>query len=242
MSIATPRRGFERPGGGGSSVFPDRKAGFWYLDDYINSLMSSFAVNGTATNSRTATSVGGHPGINLATVSAAATPDRASSDINNASSTFSTGGGIITAEYDLKITTLSNGTDNIQIRLCFAGGAQINSQADMTTGVYLEYDFAAHGSHNWFLCASVASVRTKTDTGVTANTQWTRLKLQLAADDSSLTAYINDVLTGATVSTNIPVINTDMSFGWQVVKQLGANPLSVGFDFIEVMQTFSSAR
>jgi len=237
----TLRRGLQRIGG--ASIVPDRRAGFWYRDDFTNNLLGTTANNGTGSSSKIATSSVGHPGILRGGVTAAATPDRTSYDMNSGSSTFVNGGGVITVETELRIPTLSNGTDNIALRFGFAGAAQIASQVDFTTGVYFEQDYGNHGnSNNLFVCAANASVRTKTDStqAPTANA-WFRLKLAMAADGSSVTGYINDVAV-AVVSTNLPNPNTLMAFGFHVVKTLGAGTLNVDFDFIEVMQTFSSQR
>lgn len=221
---------------------PDRLAGFWFREEYLNATMSLFFTNGTGTNSRTASAIGGRPGINVATVTASATPDRASSTMSN-SPVYATGGGLMTLEGELKIPTLSNGVDNLTMRFAIAGPSQINGNIDLTGGVYFEYDYGNHAnSQNLFLCAATGGVRTKIDTGfaMVANT-WTRLKLQLAADSSAVTGFVNGANVGV-VNTNVPVANTMLDFGWHVVKQLGAGALNVNFDYLEVIQTFTSSR
>lgn len=238
------RSGFQRAGGGSSSVVPDRRQGAWFRDDFLRSDAGSLGTNGTATNSGTSVVVQGHPGVNRGNVSAAATPDRASYIYPNAD--WPLGGGVMTLELGFRIPTLSNGVDNAAFRFGWAITANIPTQVDFVTGIYLENDFGAHGnSNNWFFATANASVRTKTDTTIAAVAgAWARLKIVTSADGTASFAYINDVLAASFLAGqgNPPAVGTALTCGMQEVKTLGAGTLMWDWDYIEATQLFTSQR
>lgn len=156
--------------------------------------------------------------------------------------TWVPGGGKFRFRARVRMPALSDGTNNLVIRI---GPGDASTHADHTDGVYLEYDYGTNGNHNWFLCTASNGARTKTSTGIalTANT-WTTVEIIINAAGTSVTAYVDGVAAAAAVTTNIPLGSSrTMSAGiFGVFKQLGAGALEAEIDWLEWSEVLSTAR
>jgi len=115
---------------------------------------------------------------------------------------FLFGGGVYTIEGDIYITTLSDGTETYALRFGFGDGLS-GAPVD---GAYFYYTDVGGGgaTPNWHRNTVSNSVLTSTDTGVAAVAGvWTRLKIVVNADATSVEYFINGVSVGSNV-TNIP--------------------------------------
>jgi hypothetical protein len=151
---------------------------------------------------------------------------------NNNTAGLLLGGGKVWARTLFRVATRSDGTNNIVFRIGPGDGTAI---LDNTDAVYLEYDFATYGDHNFRLCAANNGTRTKLDTGIALVASagvMTSALLMVNAAGTSLTARIGGVAATSAVTTNIPTaVNRVMAIANAFVqKQLGAGALTFDFD------------
>lgn len=241
------RRPFERSE---DSVVPPLSSGLHFRDDFLHKLLSSFDVNGgggaTFSAAPNASMGASHPGCVTGTVTALGDGNRIRPS-NSADGAMFFGGGEVTLEWVVHVVTLSDGVNNLVLRI---GAGDGNGIVDHVDGVYFEYDFATHGHHRWMLCAASNSVRTKVDTGQTVVAgENTRLKLVVSADATQLTGFVQhgdggvEVPCASAVAANIPATTARLCQPClQAGKQLGAGALTYHADAYEVRQEFTSAR
>lgn len=221
-------------------MVPKMSTGFAFRDDFINQLVSQFLTAGAGTNGNPAGDAS-HIGTIQQSVGAAGVDGALiKTGVTNAQP-FLFGGGAWEVEGLSRLPALSNGVQNLTARWGFGDSAGV---ADHTDGVYLEQDFGVYGDQNYRLCASSNSVRTKVDTGIAAvaglETHW---QININAAGTLVTATINGVASSNTVNSNIPTAAGRQTSGClQLVKQLGANTLSVVHDFWEIRCALTTAR
>jgi hypothetical protein len=126
--------------------------------------------------------------------------------IGNSTPTIAFGNGVWNFETSILLPALSVLIDRYRTTHGFASTTGIT---DETNGVFFTYDEGGTingttASPNW-VCISVAgSVRTLTTTSVpVSNTSWTKLRISVNANATSVSYYINGTLV-ATHTTNIP--------------------------------------
>jgi hypothetical protein len=230
-------------GGGSSPVVISEQ--ITYADDFLSDRLSFLSVAGGGTNGGGGSDMGNnHPGTYTQTVTAAGV-DAARIVAARAAGTAAAiffGGGLVTWQTSHQIPTRSNGVDNIVVRV---GMHDANTINDATDGVYLEYDFATHGNHNYWLCAANNSARTKVDTNiaVTAGAN-RRIVIVVNAAGTLVTAAIDGVASSNTVAANIPVTAARNTYAGnlQAFKQLGAGALTVIHDYYSFNQVFTTPR
>jgi hypothetical protein len=100
-------------------------------------------------------------------------------------------------EIDCRLPALSDATNEYIARM----GIGNVGGADFVEGIYFEYDRTS--STNWRYCTASTSTRTKNNSTIPVSTDWTKLKIVVNADISSVEYFINDISVG-TITTNIP--------------------------------------
>lgn len=221
---------------------PRDKNGWFEGDDFLGSELSttSNVAGGTSAFGSALLGTSKHPGVMVQTVTAVGDGARVTLG-NGVNAGLFFGGGVYWTEFLGIVPTRSDGTNNIIIR---CGWDDAAATTDVTDGVYLEYDFATHGDHNWRLCASSNSVRTKVDTGIAlASGTAFRARLEVNAAASLVSATINGAASANTVGSNIPTTSarqTTRSLKCQ--KQLGAGALTVAWDYHRQGGFFTTAR
>jgi len=144
---------------------------------------------------------------------------------------FLFGAGTYTIESDIYISALSTATETYTIKFGFG---DVYSGADFVDGAYFLYSDAGGGSPtpNWYKCTASNSTRTKTDTTIAAvAAAWTRLKIVVNADGTSVEYFINDVSAGV-VTTNIPTGSgrvTGANLG--IIKSAGTTAATIRSDW-----------
>jgi hypothetical protein len=141
-----------------------------------------------------------HPGtIQLALGSGAFANIYLGCRYDNNSSGF--GSGVVTLQWRVLINTLSSGTNRYNL---YIGFSDVDS-SEPTTGAYFEYIDTVNSGK--FECVTAnSSTYTRTDSGVTADTDWHDYKIVANVDNTSVEFYIDDVLV-ATNTTNLPSSN-----------------------------------
>lgn len=221
-----------------NDIVPPVRTGLWARDDFMNQLVSSFTVTATGTNGTTG--VAGRPGIVTQTVTAVG--DAARVNLATPSTTgLLVGGGIIDVNASVQVVQLSDGTDNLVVRV---GLGDTAGATDIIDGCYLEYDFGTHGHHNWMLCTAANSARTKTTTGIAVNAgSYSRIHIRVNADASSVSCDVDGVAGASAVTTNIPTAaSRTTTLQMQTVKALGALARQAFIDYYDLVQTFTTAR
>ena len=173
---------------------------WWYFEDFIKytptygSVWQSAAV-GAGASAATGTGSSTRPGIGIVQTGTTAAGYAA---FLADDAPFVLGGGIYTFECECLLPILSTAIEEF---FCIVGfGDTFN--ADQVDGVYFRYDRAVLGT-NWFICGANNSVRTATDSGIAADTNYHKFKIVVNAAGTSAEFFIDDVSVG-TVIANLP--------------------------------------
>lgn len=223
-------------------IFGTDRMSFYYCEDFVSTGMTTITLQGLGASALTQV-LAGSPGIQRSTVTTSATPDAVRITATNViiTSMLVGGGNPIFFEGRCRTPTVQDATDQWSDRWGLGDGAVA---ADATDGLYFESNRTVNGDNNVRLCAAAAGTRTKTTMGVapTANT-FERWKLILNGGGTSVQGYLNDVLTGAAVTTNIPTAGSTGMWWLQLIKTAGTtNARSVDRDYAETYQMFSAGR
>jgi hypothetical protein len=148
------------------------------------------------------------------------------------------GGGVYTIEADIYISDLSTLAETYTLRFGFGDSAS----GDFTDGAYFEYSDAG-ATPNWYKCTAANSVRTKTDTTVAVVTgAWTRLKIVVNADGTSVEYFINGVSVGV-VTTDIPLgAGRGTTAILSIKKSNGITPREVDIDWVWIHINLTATR
>lgn len=149
------------------------------------------------------------------------------------------GGGVLDCYWIMKLDTLSDVTNTYTIRI----GLGDNSNADNVAGVYFEYTDGVN-SGNWQIKTAANSVRTTTNTSTAVDTNWTTLRINVNADATLCTFYINGSSVG-TINTNIPTTNSNnykLNPNAMIVKSVGTTRRDFFLDKCVLYQKITSNR
>lgn len=175
---------------------------FFVLDHFIGQRQNFWLAlsGGGAGFDRNVAVDGAHPGtIQLALGSGAFANIYLGCRYDNNSMAF--GSGIVTLQWRVLINTLSSGTNRYNL---YIGFSDFDS-SEPTTGAYFEYIDTVNSGK--FECVTAnSSTYTRTDSGVTADTDWHDYKIVANVDNTAVDFYIDDVLV-ATNTTNLPSSN-----------------------------------
>ena len=160
--------------------------------------------------------------------------------------TFFVGSGAISYEVLINIETLSTLANRfVNIFGLYTGGSLVSSN-NLIGFIYDEGGVFASGgigaSPNWKCVTGNAGTRTSTDStiAVTASA-WTKLRIEINANATSVGFYINDTLV-ATNASNIPATTTAMYFLNAMQKTTGLTSVNMYADYLSFKQTFTTAR
>lgn len=155
------------------------------------------------------------------------------------------GGGQYRWDSRVRIPVNSNGTDTFQFLCGFWDNAGGISQTD---GIYFLYDSqgvstGSAASGNWQIVTCSNSVRTFTTTSVAIdNTNLQKLRIDVNADATSVTFYINDVAVG-THTTNIPSGASRLTTsGVYLQKSAGTTARTADVDYLYLKAKFTTPR
>jgi hypothetical protein len=185
--------------------------------------------------------IGSNPVINANQIGVIQIGTASSATANAAVRTFTnilcSGGGVLTFETNLQVTTLADTNERYIVRAGFANVAT----AAPANGYYFEYDQIT--SNNWRICAANNSTRTQTTTSTAVTTNFDTLKIVVNAANTSAEFFINGVSVG-TVTSNLPASSTSQQFGVlvSIVKSLGTTSREVNIDWIEAKKVLTGTR
>lgn len=150
--------------------------------------------------------------------------------VDNNSMAF--GGGNLSAEFYLKIVTLSSGSNRYNF---YIGFSDVDNVAP-TNGAYFEYIDNVNSGR--FQCKTTASsTTTNNNSGITADTNWHYFKIVVNAAATSIEFYIDNVLV-ATNTTNIPTANVYPCI-YLLNNGTASDTASVRFDAFLLTQSLS---
>jgi hypothetical protein len=160
--------------------------------------------------------------------------------------TFFIGSGAISYEVLINIETLSTLANRFVNVFGLYTGSSITTSNNLISFIYDEGGVFASGgigaSPNWKCVTGNAGTRTSTDStiAVTASA-WTKLRIEINANATSVGFYINDTLV-ATNASNIPATTTAMYFLNGMQKTTGLTSVNMYADYLSFKQTFTTAR
>lgn len=235
----------EDAGGGVADIYVnDPTRIIEYFDDFLSDRLSFFSVAGGGSNGGGGSDMGSNgPGTYTQTVTAVADGARiVCARASGSAAVVFFGGGVVKWAWRHQIPTLSDGTNRIVLRAGMFDGAV---GADASDGVYLEYDLATHGNHNYWLCAANNSSRTKRDTGIAAVAGSNRTAIITVNAAGTLASVTIDGVPGAlTVAADIPTTSARNTFAAniQTIKSLGSGALTTIHDYYKFRQIFTTPR
>lgn len=214
-------------GSGGSNV------GAWKMPWRAITGSGLFGVTGTINNPGIATSVAsgaGQPnGMNLFQAGA----------VTTFPSQIALGGGLTSISWIVQLSSLSSGGNTYRFSCGMADNVTLQTATDsFVSGVYFQYTNAVNGGQ-WTINCTSASVTTSVNTSVVANTSFVTLTIIANAAASSVSFYINNILVGTAISTNIPT--AALSPFMMAVNLSGTNP-NLNADLFWITISLSNPR
>lgn len=147
------------------------------------------------------------------------------------------GGGIWKFGARVQIPTLSDGTEDFQVRVGFQDGG---ANAEATDGAFFRYQHSVN-SGKWQRVTRSNSTETATDTGSTPSAAtWYVLEIVVNAAASSIEFFVNGVSVGSN-TTNIPTgTGRETGAGTQIWKQAGTTSRSVLLDWQYIEHVYTT--
>jgi hypothetical protein len=117
---------------------------------------------------------------------------------------FRLGGGTTTINWIVNLTALSSGGNTYRFSCGLSDTTTLNSNSDsFVDGVYFQYTNAVNGGQ-WQIKSTSSSVTTTVSTSVVTAIGFNTLTMVINAGATSISYYINNVLVGTAITTNIP--------------------------------------
>jgi len=156
---------------------------------------------------------------------------------------FQFGGGNWIYESYIEVDTLSDATDRFRF---MSGFGNVATNLNETIGAFFTYDEGGTingttASPNWQCITINGGVRTLTTTSVPVTTTWTKLRIVVNPDATSVSFYVNGTLV-AFHTTNIPVFTSRFKVKQMIAKALGVNNRFVYCDYIFYENTLTTLR
>lgn len=218
-----------------------RDWGVEFIEDF-HAAGLSYVWNGAALNSGNVSSLSGYFGT--ATINTQ-TNTNGGYQYRGTTSAIQFGGGQYRWDSRVRIPTNSDGTNTFQF-LC--GFWDTISGVNQVDGIYFLYDSqgvstGSAASGNWQIVTASNSVRTFTTTGtVIDNSNLQKLRIDVNADATSVTFYINDVSVG-THTTNIPSGASRLTTsGVYLQKSAGTTARTAQIDYLYLKAKFTTPR
>ena len=160
--------------------------------------------------------------------------------------TFFVGSGAISYEVLINIETLSTLANRFVNVFGFYTGSSITTSNNLISFIYDEGGVFASGgigaSANWKCVTGNAGTRTSTDSTISVTASaWTKLRIEINANATSVGFYINDTLV-ATNASNIPATTTGLYFLNGIQKTTGLTSVNIYGDYFSLKQNFTTAR
>jgi hypothetical protein len=208
----------------------------WDFFDSLNGTPFGDSLGGAGTsNAASAPLDTNHQGIVTSSTGTTATGRAGLFNLSGAS--IRLGGGQITVECIVRIPVLSTVGEEFIVRV----GLNDNPGADVTDGVFFEYDRL--NSLNWRMATAANSVRTKTNTttAVTAAT-WYRLTMVINPAANSVEYFIDGVSVGTIVATIPTGAGRETSMGFNIQKSAGVTARTLLTDKVYFRQALTTPR
>jgi hypothetical protein len=117
---------------------------------------------------------------------------------------FASGGGAISSSWVVELQALSSGGNTYRFSCGLADGTTLVGDTDaFVDGVYFQYTNAVNGGQ-WTINCTKNSVTTTVNTSVAATTSFVTLTTLINSGGTSVSFFINNVLVGTPITTNIP--------------------------------------
>jgi hypothetical protein len=146
------------------------------------------------------------------------------------------GGGITTLSWVVQLPTLSNASNSYDY---YAGFLDANSLSVVSeafqNGIYFKYNHALNGGQ-WVLNATRASTTTSVNTTTAVTTAWTTLTIVVNASNTSASFFVNNVLVGTAITTNLPLVS--LSPFISIFNLAGSSPVTfIDLFYINIVLT-----
>lgn len=153
--------------------------------------------------------------------------------------------GLVTTKSRLRFSSrfapeqLSNGT---QTFTSIIGFVDSSAAGDPTNGAYFRYTDATNGGR-WQCLTAKGGVRTTTDSGITADTNYHAFTIEINEAGTSAAFYIDGVLV-QTITTNLPdgTLAQAFGYGWKIEKSVGTTQVNQAIDWYYFESERTNAR
>lgn len=155
------------------------------------------------------------------------------------------GGGKILIEADVRVPTLSDGTNTFRWWWGFSNNVQAPAAVGISSVVFY-YDannaFGYGGTSSWQLmtCNNNARSITVTSVPVVAG-QWYRLKIVINATATQVDFSIDGTIVRSETN-NIPATNIQLGLGCNLIKSAGSTERNIWLDYYRIKQKFTTQR
>jgi hypothetical protein len=218
------------------------------FDDFISSGGSSTLTSKLiweSTNQDMGYSVGtaDHPGIVTNSLSGAASTNaamyarqRAPGGSPTIDGPYVLGGGATSVSWIVKLSSLSAGGNTYRFSCGLADATTILADSDaFVNGVYFQYTNTVNAGQ-WTINCTSASATTTVSTAVVVATSWTTLTILTNAAGTSVSFYVNNVLAGTAITTNIPT--SEITAFMTAINTAGTTPdFSADLYYIDIQLT-----
>ena len=198
----------------------------------LNGTIGWYAL-GTGVGNRTTVS-NAHPGI--AAFTSVSAPNTSGIYLNDGAphGMFIMGGGVLSANWVINLTTLSTGTNRYQMSL---GLSDISSGVSLTNGIYFTYQDNVNGG-NWVGNCTSGNVTTSLNSAIAGSTNFINLGFTVNAAGTSVNFIINGTSFGSIV-TNIPLAAINP---YAICTGILGNTAASIVDLFYLSQTLTVAR
>lgn len=149
------------------------------------------------------------------------------------------GAGLLTVSWITRMDTLSGGGNTYRFSIGLADQDTLDGNSDAyVDAAYFHYTDTVNGG-NWQIKCTNTSTTTTVNTSVAATTDFATFTVSINADASLVSFYINNVLVGSTISTNIPT--TGLVPFLNVIRTAGIIP-SLKADLFWIVLQLSNPR
>ncbi len=210
-----------------------------YINDFIGTQTDAGTdFFGTGGSWGSQTGVAGHPGVSRLNTGTTTNGWAASGSADAGAAYVFGNGDTWKYEMDIRVPTLSDGTNNFTVRTGMTDGYS----SDGVDGCFFKYNSSLNGGKWQAICES-NSTQSTCDTGITVNAnQWYRLTL-IVNSSGTLATFYADGSSTCSISSNIPTsAGRETSWNASIVKAAGTTSRAIDMDYVELQDVLGTSR
>jgi hypothetical protein len=114
------------------------------------------------------------------------------------------GGGVVSCNWIVQLSSLSSGGNTYRFSCGMADATSVITPTDsFVNGVYFQYTDSVNGGQ-WTIKSTASSTTTIVNTAIAVGTTFTTLTILVNAGGTSVSYFVNNILVGTAITSNIP--------------------------------------